>query len=92
MTNDAVAAAVRTLERVKAQKETKKHPESAPRFVDDEELARRVAKIIGESSAAADAIRDLESRRANGVSASLSFDGRTWWVRAAAVRALGSKT
>jgi hypothetical protein len=55
---------------------------SEPYISEGEELARRVAKVMGESSAAAAAIADLEQRRADGIShAWIEWDGRTWWVR-----------
>lgn len=56
---------------------------------DDESLARLVAKTMGDSSAAAAAIADLERRRADGILAWIEFDGRTWWVRGSSVSATG---
>lgn len=46
----------------------------------EEEMCRKVARVIGEGSAAAAALRDLDQRRADGLIAWLSYDGRTWLV------------
>jgi hypothetical protein len=51
----------------------------------DEALARRMAHILGQSSAAQQAIDAAEQSRANGIPAAVIQHGRTWVVvRAAA--------
>lgn len=45
-----------------------------------ETFARRIANIMGDSSAAAHALREMERRRNCGKRAWIGFDGRTWIV------------
>ena len=47
---------------------------------DDEEMCRQVAKVIGPSSAAAAALKDLDERRSKGLFAWLYYNGATWLV------------
>lgn len=46
----------------------------------DEALARNVAHIIGDQSAAALALRDLDKRRATGQGAWITNVGKSWFV------------
>jgi len=54
---------------------TKKEPLRTP-----EELARKVASVMGEASAAARAIKELERRRAAGEEVVIYIDKRAWLV------------
>lgn len=47
---------------------------------DDSELCRRVAAIMGESSAAARALRDHSERAAEGEQVAIYVKGHTWLV------------
>jgi len=46
----------------------------------EEEMARKVAHIIGEQSAAARALREMDRRRSEGHGAWITYDGKTWFV------------
>ena len=46
----------------------------------DEQLARRAARILGERSAAADALRKLDEYRKSGRTAVIVRNGHTWLV------------
>ncbi len=48
--------------------------------LDDTELARRIAKIMGQSSAATDALRDFERRLAAGQDATIMCLRGLWIV------------
>jgi len=50
---------------------------------DHEALARRAAYILGDFSAAAEALRELDSLRAKGERAQIFFWQNTWIVRQA---------
>lgn len=52
----------------------------AVQLVEPEELVRRVAAILGPSSAAAKALAELERRRASGEDAIILKDDRLWIV------------
>ncbi len=46
----------------------------------DEQLAIRIAAMMGDSSAAAQALEELRARRAAGEAANIAHDGNFWLV------------
>lgn len=65
--------------------ETESHLEAGGYYIpalslETEVVAKRIAFIIGESSAAASAIKELERRRESGLDAWLEQSGQFWLV------------